>query len=103
VDVYYALGNENGALYPGQKLAVTLALKSRARSLVVPTTAVLYDIHGGAWVYQQMEPHVYARRRVAVDYVDGDLAVLATGPEPGSFVVTDGAVELFGTEFGVGH
>jgi len=103
VDVHYALGNEDGALYPGQKLAVTLPLNSRAQSLVVPTTAVLYDIHGGAWVYQQIEPRVYARRRISVEYVDGDRAILVTGPEPGSQVVTDGAAELFGTEFGVGH
>jgi len=103
VDVYYEIGNEDGRLYPGQKLAVTVPLQSRAKSLTVPLKAVLYDIHGGAWVYEQIAPHVYARRRVAVEYVDGDQAVLASGPEPGCKVVTDGAAELFGTEFGVGH
>jgi len=103
VDVYYALGNEDGRLYPGQKLAVTLPLRSRAASLLVPFSAILYDIHGGAWVYEQLEQHVYARRRVSVEYVDGDDAVLVTGPDPGRMVVTDGAAELFGTEFGVGH
>ena len=69
----------------------------------MPFTSVLYDIHGGAWVYEQQEPLVFARRRVAVEYVDGTNAILATGPEPGRSVVTDGAAELFGTEFGVGH
>ena len=103
VDVYYELSNEDGMLYPGQKLAVTVPLTSRAKSLVVPFTAILYDIHGGAWVYQQVDKHVFARQRVAVEYVDGDNAVLTSGPEPGSKVVTDGAAELFGTEFGVGH
>ena len=103
VDVYYELDNEDGKLYPGQKLAVTVPLKSRARSLVVPFKAILYDIHGGAWVYEQTDANVYARRRVSVEYVDGDNAVLAAGPDPGSKVVTDGAAELFGTEFGVGH
>ena len=29
-------------------------------------------------------------------------AELATGPKPGAMVVTDGAAELFGTEFGFG-
>lgn len=103
VDVYYELDNEDGVLYPGQKLAVTVPLQSRARSLAVPFKAVLYDIHGGAWVYERIDERVYARRRVAAEYVDGDMAVLASGPEPGSKVVTDGAAELFGTEFGVGH
>lgn len=103
VDVYYEIDNDDGTLYPGQKLAVTVPLQSRAKSLAVPFKAVLYDIHGGAWVYEQTDERVYVRRRVAVEYVDGDMAVLASGPEPGSKVVTDGAAEIFGTEFGVGH
>lgn len=103
VDIYYELSNDDGKLHPGQKLAVTVPLSSRAQSLVVPFTAILYDIHGGAWVYQQMDEHVFARQRVSVEYVDGDTAVLASGPVAGSKVVTDGAAELFGTEFGVGH
>ena len=35
------------------------------------------------------------------DLVDG-LALLDVGPAPGTRVVTAGAAELFGTEFGVG-
>jgi RND family efflux transporter MFP subunit len=103
VDLFYGLSNDDGRLYPGQKLAVTLSLNSPAQSLVVPFNAVLYDIHGGAWVYEQVEAHAYARRRVAVKYVVGPIAVLSAGPQVGAKVVTDGAAELFGTEFGVGH
>ena len=103
VDVYYELGNEDADLRPGQVLNVTLPLKSRATSLVIPFNAVLYDIHGGTWVYQLVAEHVYARIRVSVEYVDDGMAVLVNGPEPDSQVVTDGAAELFGTEFGVGH
>jgi RND family efflux transporter MFP subunit len=103
VDVHYALDNQDGQLYPGQKLAVTVPLQDETESLVVPFKAILYDIHGGEWVYEQLDPRVYARRRVSVEYVDGDQAVLAAGPQPGRMVVTDGAVELFGTEFEVGH
>ncbi|MFH1266738.1 MAG: efflux RND transporter periplasmic adaptor subunit [Planctomycetota bacterium] len=102
VDLFYELGNEDGRVYPGQKLAVTLSVRGRRKSLVVPWPAILYDVHGGAWVYQQVAPLTYARRRVEVAYVDGGIAVLAAGPAPGTRVVTDGAVELFGTEFGVG-
>jgi len=36
---------------------------------------------------------------VVVDHVIGHEAVLAMGPRPGTKVVTDGAAELFGTEF----
>jgi hypothetical protein len=34
--------------------------------------------------------------------MSGPLAVLSLGPEPGAHVVTDGAAELFGVEFGAG-
>jgi hypothetical protein len=84
-------------------LSVALPLQGRAESLVIPYRAVLYDVQGGAWVYVQQADHVYARQRVAIEHVDGPLAILANGPAPGSKVVTDGAAELFGTEFGVGH
>ncbi|MFT5524481.1 MAG: cobalt-zinc-cadmium efflux system membrane fusion protein, partial [Pirellulaceae bacterium] len=103
VDIHYELDNSDHKLYPGQRLSVSVPLQSRAASLVIPFQAVLYDIHGGAWVYEQTEAHVYVRRRVSVDYVDGESAILAAGPKPGSKVVTAGAAELFGTEFGVGH
>ena len=102
VDLFYELANEDGRVYPGQKLAVTLPVRGRQESLVVPWPAILYDVHGGAWVYEQVATRTYARRRVELAYVDGGIAVLATGPAPGARVVTDGAVELFGTEFGVG-
>lgn len=103
VDLFYELANDDGRLYPGQRLAVTLPIHGSQASLVVPLKAILYDIHGGAWVYEQLDEHVYARHRVAVRYVDGARAILAKGPQPRAKVVTDGAAELFGTEFGVGH
>lgn len=100
VDLYYEVENHDGKLRPGQRVGVTLPLKGEAESLVVPYASVLYDINGGAWVYESMGKHVYARRRVVVDHVVGPEAVLALGPKPGTKVVTDGAAELFGTEFG---
>ena len=78
---------------------MTLPLKGEAESLVVPYAAILYDHNGGAWVYESVGKHGYARRRVVVDHVVGTEAVLAKGPKPGTKVVTDGAAELFGTEF----
>ena len=103
VNIFYTLDNTDGRLYPGQKISVALPLKKVSDSLTVPFKAVLYDVHGGAWVYEQTTEHVYARRRVSVQHIDGESAVLGDGPDPGTRVVTDGAAELFGTEFGVGH
>jgi membrane fusion protein, heavy metal efflux system len=100
VDLYYEVENHDGRLRPGQRVGVTLPLKGEAESLVVPYASILYDHNGGAWVYESMGKHVFARRRVVVDHVVGPEAVLALGPKPGTKVVTDGAAELFGTEFG---
>lgn len=102
VDWYYEIDNADGALQPGQRLGVTIALREPEDALVVPWNAVLHDVNGGHWVYEQTAAHVFARRRVEVRRVAGTLAVLARGPQPGTLVVTDGAVELFGTEFGTG-
>lgn len=100
VDLFYEMNNNEGRFRPGQRVAVSLTLKDEKDSLVAPWAAVLYDIHGGAWVYQKTGDHTYSRRRVQVRHVAGPLAVLASGPEPGTPIVTDGAPELFGTEFG---
>ncbi|HKQ75099.1 MAG TPA: efflux RND transporter periplasmic adaptor subunit [Blastocatellia bacterium] len=101
-DLYFELSNAAGALRPGQKMGVTLSERSKEESLVVPWSAVLHDTNGGAWVYENTGPQVYARRRVEVRRVVSSLAVLARGPAVGAKVVTAGAAELFGTEFGTG-
>nr|MBA2355103.1 efflux RND transporter periplasmic adaptor subunit [Acidobacteriota bacterium] len=102
VDLYYAATNAAGTLRPGQRVGVRIPLINDARSLVVPRSAVLHDAQGGSWVYEARDGHVFVRRRVSVvDLVDDD-AVLEQGPSAGTRVVTVGAAELFGTEFGVG-
>jgi multidrug efflux pump subunit AcrA (membrane-fusion protein) len=102
VDLFYVLGNEDARLRPGHKVAVTLPLQGEAESLVVPWSAVLHDIHGGTWVYEEIAPQTFVRRRVHVRLVSGPEAVLADELKPGTRIVTDGAAELFGTEFGFG-
>ncbi len=61
---------------------------------------MLRDIHGATWAYERTAPRTYRRTRVLVDFTEGDTAVLAYGPAEGTEVVTAGAAELFGTEFG---
>ncbi len=102
VDWYYEVENKDHTLRLGQRVGVTLALRGEEESLVVPWAAVLHDIQGGQWVYESTGPQVFVRRRVQVARVAGAEAVLASGPKPGAKVVTDGAAELFGTEFGAG-
>jgi len=104
LDLYYTLPNPEARLRPGQRMNVQLERKSAGEELVVPWSAVMHDIHGGTWVYEATAPHTYVRRRVDVRHAirdgEGELAVLAGGPQPGVDVVTTAVVELFGTEFG---
>lgn len=102
VDLFYQLPNTDLSYRPGQKVSVTLSLKGTEVNLVVPYSSILYDMYGSSWVYQNTEPQVYVRQRVELHYVLEGLAVLSRGPAVGSKIVSAGAAELFGTEFGVG-
>ena len=100
VDFYYALPPA-AEFRPGQRLAVTIPEVGRpARMLTVPAAAVLTDVHGGEWVYVALGSRNFERRRVEVERIDGQSACLSRGLAPGMQVVTAGAAELFGTEFG---
>lgn len=101
-ELFYELDNADGKLRPGEKVSVAVPLQGEAESSVVPAAAMLYDIHGGTWVYENTAPQTFTRRRVEVRFANGNDAVLARGPKPGSKIVTAGAAELFGTEFGIG-
>ena len=89
-------------LSPGERVNVRLTGKGSESALVVPHGALLNDIHGGTWVYVRTAEHVYARRRVEVQDVVNNLVLLSRGPEVNTPVVTTGAAELYGVEFGVG-
>lgn len=100
VDLYYAVDNSTAKLRPGQRVGVNLPLVGAAESLTVPWSSIVHDIHGGTWIYIMAGERTYRRERVVVGYVAGPDAVLAKGPTPGSQVVTEGAIELFGAETG---
>jgi hypothetical protein len=86
----------------GERVLVDLPEQtgSRADTLSVPASAILTDINGGEWVYVETAPRQYERRRVEVARIVGGRATLARGISSGARVVTAGAAELFGTEFG---
>lgn len=68
---------------------------------VVPYAAVMYGPAGNEFVFTSPAPLVFVRRPIRVRDVDGDRAVLISGPPVGTAVVTVGAAELLGTEYGV--
>ena len=104
VDLYFALDNRDRAYRVGQRVSVTLSVAGGERQgLSVPASAILRDIYGGEWVYAKTAPDTYVRQRIEVAASEDGRAVLSRGLEPGTVVVTTGAAELFGTEFGVAH
>jgi RND family efflux transporter MFP subunit len=100
VHLFYEVDNKDRSFRPGQRVGVTLPLKGDEESLAVPRSALIRDALGGTWVYENIAPHVYTRRRVFVDRVVGDLAALTSGVQPGAKVVSQAAAELYGAEFG---
>ncbi|OYY79735.1 MAG: membrane fusion protein MtrC [Sphingomonas sp. 28-62-20] len=104
VDLYFALDNRDRAYRVGQRVGVTLPIASGTNDgLSLPTSAIVRDIYGGEWVYAKTAPGAFIRQRIEVASTQGDRAILSRGLTPGAEVVTAGAAELFGTEFGVAH
>lgn len=70
------------------------------RRTVIPYSAVLYDPDGRTWTYTSLKALTFVRRDIAVERVAGSRAILTDGPRPGTAVVTVGATELWGVEYG---
>jgi hypothetical protein len=92
----------------GQRIDVQTAAVRGARvggagRIVVPYSSLLYDAEGATWVYTSPEALVFERTSVTVDEIRGERVFLSAGPPRGTSVVTVGATELWGSEFGVGH
>lgn len=117
VDVFYELPNAGGALTPGQRVGVTVPLNDPKESLTVPWSAVVFDTHGGNWIFEETAARTFYRRRVVVAYTDpanpvtavlkydaDDRARAAASGMPelkaGTRIATAGVQELFGAETG---
>ncbi len=85
---------------------VQVATSAQARQengrTIIPYSAVIYDPNGATWTYTNPETFVYVRHPITIVYIEEDFAVLSSGPPSDTRVVTVGAAELFGAEFGVG-
>lgn len=102
--LHYMIESANHGLAPEQRVRVELTLGgAKAQRKIVSYSAVVYDVHGDAWVYTNPESLSFVRQPITVDYIEGDRAVLLDGPPAGTAIVTVGAAELLGTELGVGH
>lgn len=68
----------------------------------VPMTAIIYDPTGQPWVYTNTANRTFVRAQVAIAQTTGQTAYLDSGPPAGTVIVTIGASELLGAEYGVG-
>ena len=100
VDLYFQVSNPQRLLKPGMKVAATLHLQGSGQKISIPRSAIVQDAYGGAWVYREQGAGVFTRQRIDIISVDDDFAVLNRGLESGIRIVTVGAMELFGEEFG---
>jgi hypothetical protein len=99
LSVYYTLPRNEHGLAINNRVRVELQLAgSEDKQKVVPYGAVYYDAKGASWVYVTPRPLTFERRRVTVERVVGDVAVLSDGPPAGTPVVSVGAALLYGAE-----
>lgn len=83
-------------------LTVQVKRDSKGRT-VVPYSAIIYDPHGGTWVYTVPQERTFLRHKIVIDDILGDDVFLTEGPAPGTVVASQGVAEIYGTEFEVGH
>lgn len=102
--LYYALQNAQSAFRPAERVSISLnTVNKQQKMLTIPWSAVVFDIHGGSWVYTQKSNTLFERKRVFFDHINGGNAVMSEGPAEGSKIVVSGALELFGVETGFAH
>lgn len=77
--------------------------KSTIRFTVIPITAVIYDAQGRSWTYTTPAPRTFTRKAIVIDHIAAGDVFLRSGPPAGTPVVTVGASELLGAEYGVGE
>lgn len=68
---------------------------------LIPYSAVVYDTDGSTWAYVSTGAGNYMREPIRIAEIQGDTAVLSSGPPAGAAVVTAGAAELLGTEYDI--
>ena len=50
-DLFFEISNPDGFFRTGQKVSVSLTKLGSGNRIVVPWSAIMYDVHGGNWIY----------------------------------------------------
>jgi hypothetical protein len=77
------------------------AITGGKRRRTIPYAALLYDAQGNTFTYTNPSRLTYVRQGIDVQSIRGGTVLLRSGPPAGMPVVTVGAPELLGTEYGV--
>jgi multidrug efflux system membrane fusion protein len=85
--------NKDNALWPGQFVGASLKLYDQKDALTVPSQSVQTG-PGGQYVYVVKQDMTAEVRKVEVDRVDGDNAIVAKGVQKGETVVVKGQLRL---------
>jgi hypothetical protein len=79
----------------------TTEVKALGKDLTVDHAALVFDKAGKPWVFSVVGPRTYVRATVTIKEVQDNVVTLSAGPQPGTQVVTVGAIELWGAELGI--
>jgi hypothetical protein len=79
----------------------TTEVKALGKDLTVDHAALVFDKAGKPWVFSVVGPRTYIRATVTIKEVQDNVVTLSAGPQPGTQVVTVGAIELWGAELGI--
>lgn len=85
--------NKDNALWPGQFVGTSLKLYDQKEALTVPSQSVQTG-PSGQYVYVVKQDMTAEVRKVEVDRVDGDNAIIAKGLQKGETVVVKGQLRL---------
>ena len=97
--LYYVVKGKDHGLTANNRMRVELQLKGSGKiRKVVPYSALYYDGKGTPWVYVSTKKLTFERKRVEVERIEGESAVLKSGPEVGTRVATVGVALLYGAE-----
>lgn len=99
IDLYFRVDNVSATLRPGQAVSVALPVSQAVERVVVPFTAVLWDGHGGTWVYVRSGDDEFRRQRIELGRRVGDDVVIERGLADKTEVAVAGAQALYGEEF----
>lgn len=106
-DMWYELEESKASkrFMKDQMVTVQVPIGPKEKAPVVPTSAVIYDTHGHAWIYLEVTKdgdvrHRFERRPVeVVAGIENRLLMLRTTMADGERVVTNGAAVLFSRDF----